>query len=146
MKRLSAQEIAHLRDSQVNIVASLCVYTAVWALLQGLLRLTNVDMPLVQIFDRHGNFSVPGITIMFLLLASALLPHWILLRRAGLTWREGHRLISDYRRGLIENPDGDVRRIERPAVDPVVAADSEYWQRRWAEFLAARAEDDREPG
>lgn len=107
---LSRQDIADLRDSQLNVVASLGVYGAVWVILQVLLGLLEVDMPLVQVFDQYGNFSAPGIVIGGLLFVSAFVPHWILLRRTRLSWLEAARLVRDSRT-------------------------DEYWRRRWAEFL-----------
>lgn len=152
--RYTRQDILNLRDSQLNVAASLAVYAVVWAILQVLLRLFDVNMPVVQLFDEYGNFSLPGILVALLLLVSAFVPHWILLRRAGLTWREASRLIRALREAqpvpAEEDPDW-VRRAPRPSVD-VVAPESaaeisasgspEYWQRRWEEFIHSRADED----
>lgn len=114
--QLSRQDIANLRDSQLNVFASLGVYAAVWALLQVLLKLFDVDMPLVQIFDRYGNFSVSGILVAILLLVSAFVPHWILLHRARLSWREAAALIRRSKDGSIPAED-DPEWSPRPAAD-----------------------------
>ncbi|MDO5681874.1 MAG: hypothetical protein Q4G46_03495 [Propionibacteriaceae bacterium] len=120
MKELSTQEIIHLRDSQLNVVASLGVYAAVWGLLQVLLRLFDVDMPIAQLFDRYGNFSLPGILVAFFLLLSAFVPHWVLLRQKRVTWREASQLIRQLKEQPVPSED-----------DP-----------EWAHFLEGRPDDD----
>lgn len=153
MHRPSPQELAELRDSQLNVWASLGVYAGVWAVLQVLLRLLDVDMPLVQMFDRFGNLSLPGILVAALLLISAFVPHWILLRRAHLRWFEAARLIREFK----QNPPmgdvpGRVRSAPSPSADPAPTADdpepsaedAEYWQQRWFEVIKPLSDEDRE--
>ncbi|WP_432559973.1 hypothetical protein [Granulicoccus sp. GXG6511] len=153
MKKLSTQEILHLRDSQLNVFASLAVYAGVWILLQFLLKLADVDMPLVQFFDRYGNFSAPGIILAACLALSAFVPHWVLLRRAGLSWREGSRLIRDFNSGLLEQvEDEGVRGSPCPSTEQVnptppdegPGEDSEYWKERWLEVIKPLSDEDRE--
>lgn len=153
MKKLSTQEILHLRDSQLNVFASLAVYAGVWILLQFLLKLADVDMPLVQFFDRYGNFSAPGIILAGCLALSAFVPHWVLLRRAGLSWREGSRLIRDFNAGLLEGVDDEgVRRTPRPSPsafelrssEEAHEEDPEYWEQRWSEVIKPLSDEDRE--
>lgn len=152
--QISRQDLLELRDSQLNVFASLAVYAGVWAIFQVLLSLFDVDMALVQIFDRYGNFSLPGILVALLLVISAFVPHWVLLRRSRLTWRQAARMIRELREEkpvpAEEDPDW-VRRAPRPSpVDvppgpPTVetAAESDdYWQQRWQEFIHARGDDD----
>jgi hypothetical protein len=114
--QISRQDVINLRDSQVNVFASLGVYAGVWAILHGLLSLFDVEMPLVQFFDRYGNFSLPGILVALLLLLSAFVPHWILLHRANLSWREAARLIRALKEepGPAEDDPDWVRRAPRP--------------------------------
>lgn len=153
MHRPSPQQLAELRDSQLNVWASLGVYAGVWAVLQILLRLLDVDMPLVQIFDRFGNLSLPGILVATLLLISAFVPHWILLRRAHLRWSEAARLIREFKQNPpVEDDPGWVRRVPAPPTDPAPTAaapepsadDAEYWQHRWFEVIKPLSDEDRE--
>lgn len=103
--QLSRQDITDLRDSQLNVFASLGVYAAVWALLQIVLKLLDVDMPLVQMFDRYGNVSVPGFLVATLLTVSAFVPHWIMLRAKGVSWREAAECIRRFSDGAIPTED-----------------------------------------
>ncbi len=139
MRKLSRDEVLLLRDSQVNAFASLAVYVSVWTLVQLLLALLGAEMPGVQFFDSHGNFSVPGIVVGLLFFASAFLPHWLILRRFGLSWREGSRIVRDLREGLHE--DAAHERQSEPLTSPDAGADT-YWDQRWEEFMSQQDERD----
>lgn len=153
MHRPSPHELAELRDSQLNVWASLGVYAGVWAVLQFLLRLFDVDMPVVQMFDRFGNLSLSGLLVTALLLTSAFVPHWILLRRARLRWFEAARLIREFKENPpVEDDPKWVRPAARPSADPVGPAaepearsdDPEYWQQRWFDVIKPLSDEDRE--
>lgn len=139
MRKFSRDEVVLLRDSQVNAFASLAVYVGVWTIAQILLTLTGADMPGVQFFDPHGNFSTPGIVLGLLFFASAFLPHWLMLRRYGLSWREGARLVRDLREGLHE--DAANERQPEPMA-PQDAGVDPYWEQRWQEFMSQRDDQD----
>lgn len=140
MQHPSPQLLRQVRESQLNAWASLGVYAGVWAIIQILLRLFAVDMPVVQMFDRFGNLSLPGLFAAALLLLTALVPHWIFLRQSNLGWLQAARLVREFNHPPPADDDPDWAREAGAATSD----DSQYWQQRWREVIEQLPDPDRE--
>ena len=151
MPHLTRHDIAELRDSQLNVFASLGVYASVWFILQVFLKLFDVDMPIAQLFDRHGNFSYPGILVAVFLMFTAFIPHWIMLRRKRVRLFQAARLVRAYQQALAAEEETEgVRHTSSAGVTTDVdtafetpAEDSAYWQQRWDEIIKPWSDEDR---
>lgn len=142
----SPRDLEDLRESQLNALAAAGVYAVAWIVLQVALKLLAVDMPLLQTFDSYGNLSFAGLLVFALWIASAFLPHWLLLRRMGVSGLEAARLVREFRElrnRLVPTEDDPAWGGGEPSWEPV--GDTDYWQRRWRDFNRSRPEDDPGP-